>query len=161
MLTTNEIYWEDSDLVHFDDMMLKSKGFDLASIEALSQMGLPEWVAPNMNFDFYEPNNQFLKIGEDRDDQSICVCFETMFVMLCPKGTFINSNPSLFRKTLKLYAAMVEDAILIDEDAVVENNIENDLIKTFQGNLSVLDKKAEDTDSFWSREINRLLNTTT
>ncbi len=67
MPTLDEPYWEDVDFIHFDSAMLQSKGFSLESINALSKKGLPEWAAPNINFDYHEPSSQFLKIGEDRN----------------------------------------------------------------------------------------------
>jgi hypothetical protein len=157
MCIVDEQYWEGVDLIQFDGDMLQSKGFSLQSIDVLSKKGLPEWAAPNMNFDYYEPNKLFLKIGEDRNDESIYVDFETMFILLGTDGVFINSDPFLFRTTLKLYAEMVEAAILINEDAFIDNKIKNSLIERFIDELKTIDEKALDADSFWSNEVYRLL----
>lgn len=154
----DEPYWDDADFIYWDRAMLQSKGFTVESIDTLSKKGLPEWAAPHINFDHYKPSSQSLRIGDDRSDSPIYINFDTMNVLLGSHGLFINSQPTALRKTLKLYAAMVDKALSINEDSFINNAISNDLIHSFKIKLQTLDKKAVDKNSFWAKEIERLLN---
>ncbi|MFT4926238.1 MAG: hypothetical protein ACI8WB_002336 [Phenylobacterium sp.] len=158
MPTLEEPYWEDADFIRFDSAMLQSKGFSLESINSLSKKGLPEWAAPNINFDYYKPNNTHLKIGTDRNALTIYIRFDTMAVWLELDEIFINSNPVCFREALKLYAEMVDKATLVDEDSFINNDIPDELINIFKAELTIIDKKAMDKGSFWVKEIERLLS---
>lgn len=154
----NELYWEDANFVHFDEGLLKMKGFSTESIDALHHKGLPRWVAPHINIDvdYYESDSEYFTIGEDGDDQSIYIDLTTMFVLLGHEQMFINSTPSLFRKSLKLYAEMIEKALLNNKDALTNNMISAALIEEFRNRLHAIDQKAVEMRSFWIQEASKL-----
>lgn len=156
MTISNEPYWDDANFTYFDEKTLRDKGFTKDSIEALHQQGFPSWVAPHINIDtdYYElDDGEFFKIGEDADDQSIYIDLKTMFVLLGSDRVFINSSPSLFRHSLKLYAEMIEKAILINGASFVNNDMPSELIEEFKNKLQMIDRQAAEATSFWIKQL--------
>lgn len=153
----NEYYWHDSDFIKYDSLLLSSLGLDKETVEVLSINGLPEWAAPNINFGFFDSKDNVLKIGEDRDENDIYIDVQSGKVLFGARESVININTKALRDTLKAYAEMVEKAISVDENSVVENQIPDDLIFEFQEKLSRIDSYAVENTGFWIKEIERCL----
>lgn len=151
-------YWEDADYIKWDRNIFTEVNASVGDIRALCDMGLPDWVAPNMNFDIYTIESDILKIGEDRDDRDIFIDLKTLKVMVSSDKQLINSSPYKFRKALQLYAIMVEKAIAVDEDSIVENRVATNFIQELREELNVLDPLCLAEGSFWYNEIDRLSN---
>ena len=64
-------YWEDADYIKWSEENLAMFDLSKNDIQALTELGLPEWVAPNINFDHFELEPDTLKLGEDREDRDI------------------------------------------------------------------------------------------
>ena len=151
-------YWEDADYIKWDRNIFTEANASVGDIRALCDMGLPDWVAPNMNFDIYATESDILKIGEDRDDRDIFIELNTLRIMVGNNKQLLNSSPYKFRKALQIYAIMVEKAIALDEDSIVENRISTNLIQELKEELNALDPLCLGEQSFWSNEIVRLKN---
>lgn len=149
-------YWEDADYIKWSEENLAMFELSQNDIQALTKLGIPEWVAPNINFDHFKLAPDKLKLGEDRQDRDIYMLLGSSCIWVGNNGMLFNSSPENLRKTLQLYAVMVEKAILIDDEAVVENRIESKLIDEFQEELLKLDPDSLDSSSFWFNEIKRL-----
>lgn len=153
---TSEVYWEDSSFIKQDETLLNSLNFSSKSIEVLSNKGFPEWAAPNINFDIFEPGVDHFKLGEDRDDQEILVDLKTFQVHVGVCMIFMNSSVWHLRETLKLYAEMIEIAIDECENFPARQVLPKKLVGVFREKLEVLDAKAVIPESFWLNEIKRL-----
>ena len=153
---TEKQYWEDSEYIKWDKSIFTKVDAPLSDIRALCDMGLPDWVAPNINFDHYSTESATLKIGEDRDDRDIFIDLKSLKVLVGSRSQFLNSSPYTLRKALQLYAVMVEKAIAIDEDSIVENSVDPSLIQELRDELNQLDPLCLAESSFWSHEIVRL-----
>ncbi|NRB25800.1 MULTISPECIES: SUKH-4 family immunity protein [Shewanella] len=153
----NESFWEDIKLIKTDQSLLRTLGFSSQDISVLSGKGLPEWAAPNMNFDIFEPSVGRLKLGEDRDDQDIFISLNTFKVLFSDRELLVNSSVQQFRGTLKVYAQMIDNAIEVDEESVISNTIPRQLINSFATELAQLDPLAALPGTFWMNEVQRLL----
>ena len=153
---TEDIYWEDTEYIKLNRRLLISLGFPLGDIGALSDIGLPDWAAPNINFDYYEAEKNRLKLGEDRNDKDIFVSFSSFKVLVGDNEKMVNSSALQLRKALQKYAIMVERALLQNDNAVIENQIAGEFIEEFRLQLSELDPSSILAGTFWSEEINRL-----
>ena len=151
-----EYYWDDTGFIYLDRNMLESINFSLVDIDTLSKEGLPAWVAPNINFDIYDVVGQSLKLGEDRDDNDIFISLPGHIVYVGHPKLVMNTSPVKLRATLVLYAEMVEKMYLIDQDAMINNQINPKFIEEFKSELGLLDPIAIQGDTFWNREIYRL-----
>lgn len=149
-------YWGDADYITWSDENLAMFNLSKNDIQALIELGIPEWVAPNINFDHFELETDRLKLGEDREDRDIYMLRGSSRILVGNDGMLFNSSPENLRKALQFYAIMVEKAILIDDEALVENRIEGTLIDEFQEELLKLDPDSLHNSSFWFNEINRL-----
>jgi hypothetical protein len=150
-------YWGDANYILWNRSVLSNYSISDAGINSLCEFGIPSWVAPNMNFDLYEPKGVNLKLGEDRDDNDIILSLDTGIVTIGKFAKFMNSDVVLMRLTLQIYAVMIEKAIEIDEEAIIENNIDRKLIEKFRQNLYSIDKLAVEPETFWFEEIQRRL----
>lgn len=157
---TEEHYWNEADFIRMERSLMVSLGFSFEDIQALSVKGLPEWTAPNLNFDVPVNSNGNLVIGEDRNDNQIFIELSTLRVLVGDGKQLMNSSGHLLRKTLKLYAVLVEKATVLDENAFIDNQIPNDFIEAFHAKLALLDPVALAKGCFWQVEICRLLNHT-
>lgn len=153
---TEKQYWEDAEYIKWDKSIFTKTEAPISDIRALCDMGLPDWAAPNINFDHYPIEPAILKIGEDRDDRDIFINLKSLKVLVGSNRQFLNSSPYMLRKALQLYAIMVEKAIAIDEDSIVENRVDPSLIQELREELSQLDPLCLADNSFWSHEIVRL-----
>ncbi len=151
-------FWEGADYIKWERSIFLEEGASVGDIRALCEMGLPDWVAPNINFDKYSSKSGTLKIGEDRDDRDIFIELRTLEVKVGSDNQFINTSPYKFRKSLQLYAIMVENAIAIDDNSVVENKIATHLIEDLRAALSELDSACVAKETFWFNELVRLSN---
>ena len=149
-------YWEGADYIKWPEENLAMFNLSKNDIKALTELGLPEWVAPNINFDHFELEPDTLKLGEDREDRDIYMLRGSSRILVGNNGMLFNSSPENLRKALQFYAIMVEKAILIDDEALVENRIEEALIDELQEELLKLDPDSLHSSSFWFNEINRL-----
>ena len=138
-----ELYWQDNEYIKWKLEFLQNNTFSNSDIEALYYKGLPEWAAPNMYF-FHssKTNNGELIIGEDRNDRKIYIDVASKQVYSGEDRLFVNSNVSLFRKALQIYALMIEAAIAKDANAFIDSKIENELVHKFECQLLSLDSKS-------------------
>ncbi|WP_369742655.1 hypothetical protein AB8S08_10065 [Pseudidiomarina sp. PP-1MA] len=153
---TEKNYWEDADYIKWDRNIFTEVNAPISDIRALCELGLPDWAAPNINFDNYIPESETLKIGEDRDDREIFIDLKSLKVLVGSDKQFLNSSPYKLRKALQAYAIMVEKAIVIDEDSIIENRVKTSLVQELKEELKVLDPSCLTEDAFWSNEIARL-----
>ena len=155
---TEKEYWEDVDYIKWDSNFLKRFNAPIGDIRALCDLGLPDWVAPNINFDNYAVESDILKIGEDRDDRDIFIDLNSLQVLVGSVRQLVNTSPYLLRKALQFYAIMVEKAIAIDEDSFVENRVITSLIQELKEELNALDPACIEVGTFWFDEVERLIN---
>lgn len=155
---TIEPYWAESNYIKWSKAELTKTGLPDSDIQALCEQGIPEWVAPNLYFEKNEVNSQHLKLGEDREDRSIYLCLEKHNIVVDTLSQLMNSSATQLRRSLQLYAVMIEGAILISENAVIDNNIDDDLIDKFENELAKIDIKSLSIGTFWFEEIKRLRN---
>ncbi|MCG9732324.1 hypothetical protein L1D44_21320 [Shewanella sp. Isolate13] len=153
---TESMYWEDANYIRWSKDMFTSLALSIGDIRALSDMGIPEWVAPNLNFDNYESENTRLKLGEDREDRDIFLCFDAYNILIGEDSQFMNSSAFHMRKSLQLYAVMVEEALLIDGESIIKNKVDNLVIDEFEKQLFTLDPPSTFEGSFWFTELLRL-----
>ncbi|MEM0515684.1 hypothetical protein WCN91_09730 [Pseudoalteromonas sp. YIC-827] len=151
-------YWGDTQFIKWDKSIFTEIDAPISDIRALCEMGLPEWAAPNINFDNYPCKLDSLKIGEDRDDRDIFIDLVSLKVMAGSDEQLMNTSPFKLRKALQFYAIMVEKAIAIDEDSFVENTVEANLIQKLKEELNGLDPSCLAEGAFWFNEIVRLSN---
>ncbi|MBA6234383.1 MULTISPECIES: hypothetical protein [unclassified Colwellia] len=153
---TEKDYWEDAQYIKWDKNIFTKIDAPISDIRALCEMVLPDWAAPNINFDHYRLEPDILKIGEDRDDRDIFIDLKSLKVHVGSSNQLVNSSPYKLRKALQSYAIMVEKAIVIDEDSIVENRVETFLVQEFKEKLKKLDPQCLSEGSFWSNSIIRL-----
>ena len=154
---TEKDYWEDVDYIIWDSNYLKGFNASIDDIRALCVLGLPDWVAPNINFDNYTVESDILKIGEDRDDRDIFIDLNTLQVLVGSGRQLVNTSPYLLRKALQFYAIMVEKAIAIDEDSFVENRVMTSLVQELKEELTALAPACLEAGTFWFDEVERLI----
>ena len=112
--------------------------------------------ASNINFEIYDLKGNRLQLGEDRDDRAIEVSLKSKRVLVGSSNQLMNSSVDAMRKSLQLYAVMVEQAIEINSESFVKNNIDENVIDSFRSKLALIDQKALQQGFFWNKEINRL-----
>lgn len=151
-------YWDDVNYLRWDYEKLSTSNLSNADLEAVCKLGLPTWVAPNINFELHECSDNYLQLGEDREDRAIKVSLKTGLVTVGPTDQYMNCNVYSMRKSLQFYAIMVEKAIEVNDEAIVKNIIDKKLISEFRLQMSALDEVAVLEGSFWAEEIKRLLN---
>lgn len=149
-------YWKDANYIKWTQESLATFCLSKNDIVTLTEKGLPDWVAPNLNFDNFELERNKLKLGEDREDRDIYIVVDSTRVLVGRNELILNSSPEKLRKALQLYAIMVEKAITADDQAVVENRICDQLIDQFYKELLLLDPPSLLRRSFWLDEIKRL-----
>lgn len=153
---SEDIYWEDANYVKWDQNELTAFNLNDEDIHSICSMGLPDWVAPNISFEIYEPDADRLKLGEDRNDRDIYISINNGAVYVGKDEQFMNSSVYLLRKALQLYAVMVEKALEIDTNSVVENRVHRGLVRDLEIGLCKLDPECTLNGNFWSEEIKRL-----
>ena len=145
---TEKDYWEDARFIKWDRRLITSIGASFSDIRALCDMGLPDWVAPHINFELYDIETDRLKLGEDADDRDIFINLKSLQVLVGENNQLLNSSAFKLRQALQLYAIMIEKAILIDKDAAIENKIDSKLVYEFQDKLNKLDPQCLVGDTF-------------
>jgi hypothetical protein len=145
---------------------LSELGLHISSIEFLSEIGLPEWSAPNMYFgeeDCWLPeltnqNEKFAVLGSDRDDNQICISLSSNEIFRLNDLTldFVATKPALLGLALKEFQLCINAAVLANDDAFTENNIPSFLLKPFVEWLTDNEPKALIKGSFWQSTLNWL-----
>lgn len=153
-----DIYWGDSHYIKWDKKLFDYLSISSDDIRALCVLGLPEWVAPNINFGIYGITPSGIKLGEDREDRNIVLSFDTKKIYVGNEMQFMNSSALQLRGALKLYAEMIEDTLAKDENSFVENRIDINLVKKLKNSLKSLDTDCLAVNSFWSTELSRLIS---
>jgi hypothetical protein len=125
--------------------------------------GLPHGAAPEFQFDndMEVVKEPYISIGDGIDFRPILLNVESgaVFERVGENHlNIINSDLSIFKQCLILYAEMVESAI--EENgpkAYLENNIPDKFVAAFNRSVQELDPEIFGIDSFWEVEIRRLL----
>jgi hypothetical protein len=149
-------YWKECDFIKWSKSIFSNSTTSISDVKALCELGLPEWAAPNINFDMYDIHNGILKIGEARDDRDILLNLNSLNISISDNQLLVNTSPHKLRESLKLYAIMVEKAIASDEEAFVENRVSEQLVDELKDGLKKLDPECLSGKSFWIDEIKRL-----
>ena len=141
-------------------------GLHLSSIRFLSDIGLPEWCAPNMYFgeeDSWLPellvqNEKLAVLGSDRDDNQICIAINSneVFRLNNSKLDFVATTPALLGTALEQFQTCINAAVAVNDSAFTDNNIPSILLKPFVEWLTNNEAKALIKGSFWQSTLNWL-----
>lgn len=120
------MYWDEPKLQHLNEHEAKQLGFSSVDSKVLSEVGIPEWAAPNLSFCSPElQSDNTILIGEDGEGRAIFYRGDDRGVYVqdseCVKLISVGLDGLIF--TLVIYAAMVELAIECDRDAFRLNRV--------------------------------------
>ncbi len=145
---------------------LSELGLHLSTIRFLSEVGLPEWSAPNIYLgeeDCWLPelliqNEKLAVLGSDRDDKQICISTTSNEVFRLNNSNldFVAINPALFRKALEEFQICINAAVESNDTAFTDNNIPSIFLKPFIVWLTDNEPKALIKGSFWQSTLNWL-----
>jgi hypothetical protein len=152
-------HWDAEDFFCSDCEALGN--FSLPTVaKNIFKSGLPSWVAPNIFLHAPTLKSESLAIfGEDRNEREIMIVAPGGAVIANENGKtiYVASGLDIFIKHLILYADMVESALKIKgKRAVVDNNIPDECISTFESIVRSDEIHVVDEDTFWTEEIRRL-----
>ena len=152
----NEEFWADIEFIKWDKALFHSIYLTNIDIKVLTEEGLPEWVAPHLNFDHFVLESNRLKLGEDKEDRDIFICLDNFKILVGNNNQLINSSVSQLKESLKLYAIMIEKAISLTSDEFDDVIIPKNLISELETELVAIDCECVKNGSFWSEELTRL-----
>lgn len=150
--------WDDKDLIYPVVPTEVEGHFTEQELSILKEIGVPEWVAPNMMF--YEKTlikGDSLVFCEDRNDHQIGVNLTSGKIeSATAEQQFINSSFLQFMDSIYLFAEMIELALKEDENALVNCQISNRLVHQFCLSLKNCDSPASSKNSFWVEQAERV-----
>ncbi len=170
MLDFNAKFFHDSWLAFHDEPFVLYSNEDLELLDLpdkdesfLRLSGLPEFAAPHLFFMNSQKTkgNSFFKIGEDANENSICVDINSANIVICSGKTeeivYMNNSIRSLCYTLYEYQMMIEDAICVNGSrAFLDKNIPSKTIDNFANNIIKFDKNIFMNGAFWKIEIDKL-----
>jgi hypothetical protein len=169
-----EVKWDKKELNKFKPQDFSGHGFDAATIDFLTTIGLPESAAPFLSFDRKKLNSvkdvyhlehedyRFLfDIGSDGAGDPICIDIKREFQIVALdhednfSARFVNSSVRELFAFLTIYKEFAESLIkLRGDNAFIESNVKDEEIEELVKDLKFVDARAlSDDETFWSREI--------
>ncbi len=125
----------------------------------LSQVGLPDWVAPNIHFgedeDEWLPQHPQIEtliiLGSDRDDNPICIDKRNGAIFRVEDGScdFFASSVFMLSKALEKFQVAVDHAIEEDSEAFTNQRIPAQALEPFIQWLLLYEPRAMETGAFW------------
>lgn len=154
--------WGEQRFAKFDNSTYSGLPLSEVNRSVLCDVGLPDWVAPNMCF-AEKPVlvGSSLKIGEDRYDRDVGIDLASNKVVIIlddsKRPKYVCKNlPSLLR-ILLYYRFLVDEAIsMVGRKAMLDNAVPDNVIDEFEKEVESEDASAVEIDSFWKDEIERL-----
>ncbi|WHI46106.1 hypothetical protein [Microbulbifer sp. VAAF005] len=137
---------------------LSDIGLDDEAIAFMSEVGLPNWCAPNMYFGDEETwlpainyeNEILYAIGSDRDDYPICINGNFVVVRLRDgEQDFMATNLLKLSQSLHLFQECINGAVDIDDQAYIKNNIPSQYVDSFVAWLKKNEPEALINGAFW------------
>lgn len=133
-------------------------GLNDEAVTFMSEVGLPNWCAPNMYFGDEETwlpaikhgNETFYVIGSDRDDFPICINANFNVVRIKDgKQDFMATNLLKLSESLHEFQRCINGAVDLDSEAYTNNNIPSQQIESFVIWLRRNEPKALNNGAFW------------
>ncbi|PFR94846.1 SUKH-4 family immunity protein [Priestia megaterium] len=164
---------KDGPLIKFEYATLQSTGFSEEVKQFLSLAGLPETPAPYLDFtssqgvlkpitSIFSMSEEFQNcwfLGSTAAGDPICLTKETENVVFLDKSNgdkkvFINSSINQFAECLLVYSIMIDQAVQLNgEDAFIDNDIPESVIKWLKERLNNIDPKCMGSKCFWATEV--------
>jgi len=169
--------WDKDKIFKFNKDELKSFGINDKTIDILSNIGLPEDAAPFLIFggihdgktiaEIYgtdNPDDKFLiEIGVDGVGDTICVDTKSNCeIVACDheddfKKRYMNSSVTELLHFITIYKDFGEGLINEKgEDAFIESNFTDEELGNLLNQLSIIDRRALESGSYWAGEIQTL-----
>ncbi len=133
-------------------------GLDGETAAFMSQVGLPNWCAPNMHFGDEESwlpvishqGEDLYVIGSDRDECPICINSEFSVIRYKEEQQdFLATNVQNLALALNEFQACINNAVNSDSEAYSKNNIPNMCMEPFVAWLMQNEPNALDGHAFW------------
>jgi hypothetical protein len=137
---------------------LSDIGLNQEDVTFMSEVGLPNWCAPNMYFGNEEAwlpainheNEILYVIGYDRDDSPICINGNFNVVRYKDgQKDFMATNLQKLSQSLHEFQRCINSAVDLDDQAYTKNNVPSQHIERFVVWLKKNEPKALNEGVFW------------
>lgn len=152
--------WNFNDRIQTPLSECLSLGFLEEDAKLLSDIGLPEWVAPNIWFPKpIEYSSKFILMGQNGDKDKIVYEKNSGNVLVLKNSeasVLLACNVDSLILILICFAEMVEKAFELDSNSIIKNRISAEFIDQFEFYAKHLFELEAYKKSFWKPYIQRL-----